>query len=177
MSEKNGDKNKVISNEIESIQTSNNKVDNTVYTLSEALSGVDEAVIRGSVIKTYDFIEKKNAISGFNENNYFVKSYSRPNDFPRNINIDEKRLIKCDSNCPRYNADGFCSHAIAVSLQTKNLKKYACTLAKSEERNATLELLLVTDVPLILKEMGRACYHHLILSLLKSLDESTTIRE
>ena len=58
MSEKNGDKNKVISNEIESIQTSNNKVDNTVYTLSEALSGVDEAVIRGSVIKTYDFIEK-----------------------------------------------------------------------------------------------------------------------
>ena len=57
MSEKNGDKNKVVSNQIESIQTSNNKVDNTVYTLSEVLNGVDEAVIRGSVIKAYDFIK------------------------------------------------------------------------------------------------------------------------
>ena len=51
-----------------------------------------------------------------------MKSYSRPNDFPHNINIDEKGLIKCDSNYPRYNADGFCSHAIAVSLKTKHLK-------------------------------------------------------
>ena len=104
-----------------------------------------------------------------------MKSYSRPNDFPHNINIDEKGLIKCDSNCPRYNADGFCSHVIAVSLKTK--QKCACTLSKSEERSATLGLLFVPDVPLILKEMGRARYHHLILSLLKSLDESTTIRE
>ena len=35
------------------------KVDNTVYTISKALSSVDEAVIRGSVIKAYDLIEKK----------------------------------------------------------------------------------------------------------------------
>ena len=66
-----------------------------------------------------------------------MNSYSRPNDFPRNVNIDEKGLIKCDSNCPRYNADGFCSHAIAVSLQTKSLEKYACVLSKCEERNTT----------------------------------------
>ena len=59
MSEKSGDKNKVISNEIASMQTSNNKLDNTVYTLTEALSSVDEAVIRGSVIKAYYFTEKK----------------------------------------------------------------------------------------------------------------------
>ena len=59
MSEKSGDKNKVVSNEIASRQSSNNKLDNTVYILSEALSSVDEAVIRGSVIKTYDLIEKK----------------------------------------------------------------------------------------------------------------------
>ena len=58
-SEKSGDKNKVISNEIVSIQTSNNKLDNTVYTLTEARSSVNEAVIRGSVIKAYYFIEKK----------------------------------------------------------------------------------------------------------------------
>ena len=41
------------------MQSCNNKVDNTVYTLGEALSSVDEAVIRGSVIKAYDLIEKK----------------------------------------------------------------------------------------------------------------------
>ena len=48
-----------------------------------------------------------------------MKLYCRLNDFPHNINIDEKGLIKCDSNCPKYNDDGFCSHAIAVSLQMK----------------------------------------------------------
>ena len=59
MSEKSGDKNKVVSNEIASIQSSNNNLDNTVYILSEALGSVDEAVIRGSVIKAYVLIEKK----------------------------------------------------------------------------------------------------------------------
>ena len=58
MSEKSRDKNKVVSNEIASRQSINNKLDNTVYILSEALSSVDEAVIRGSVIKAYDLIEK-----------------------------------------------------------------------------------------------------------------------
>ena len=60
ISEKSVDKNKVASNEIASMQSCNNKLDNTIYTLSEALSSVDEAVIRGSVIKAYDLIEKKN---------------------------------------------------------------------------------------------------------------------
>ena len=221
-----------------------------------------------------------------------MKSHFRPNDFLHNINIDEKGLIKCDSNCPRYNADGFCSHAIAVSLQTKSLKKYACVLSQCEERNVTAivsqridiknvgrksvarsrkkqigspekevrvssqnafinpneslatrgritegiqrlpasmvtfpyefigvlfqgmlnadaaapsndvmqvfnrelnnlndetvltvlakcdaRLLFATDVPLILKEIGKGRYHHLISSLLKSLDKNTTIRE
>ena len=123
MSEKSGGKNKVVSNEIASIQSSNNKLDNTVHTISEALNSVHEALIRGSVIKDYDLIEKEIIISGFNENNYFVKSCSPPNHFPHNIDIDEKELIKCDSNCPWYNADGFCCHAIAVSLQTKSLIK------------------------------------------------------
>ena len=42
--------------------------------------------------------------------------------------------------------------------------------------NVTPGLLFVTDVPLLLKEVGRGRYHHLILSLLKSLDETATIR-
>ena len=134
----------VVANEMASIRSSNNKLDNTVYTLSEALSSVDETVIRGSVIKAYDLIEKKNVISGFNENSYFVKSYSHPNDFPHNIH--EKGLIKCDSNCLRYNTDGFCSHAIAVSLQTKRLKKYACALSKTEERNSRATVSQKIDI-------------------------------
>ena len=59
MSEKSGNKNKVVTNEIASIQSSNNKLDNAVYVLSEVLSSFDEAVIRGSVIRAYTLIEKK----------------------------------------------------------------------------------------------------------------------
>ena len=80
-----------------------------------------------------------------------MKSYPRPNDFPHNIKIEEKGLIKCDSNCPRHNTDGFCSHAIAVSLQTKSLKKYACVLSKCEERNATAIVSQKIDI----KKVGR----------------------
>ena len=58
MSEKSRDKIKVVFNEIASPQRSNNKLDNTVHTLSEALTSVGEIVIRDSVIKTYDLIEK-----------------------------------------------------------------------------------------------------------------------
>ena len=54
MSGKSSDKNKVVSNEIASVQSSNNKLDDTVYILSEALNSVDEDVIRGSVIKAYE---------------------------------------------------------------------------------------------------------------------------
>ena len=77
-----------------------------------------------------------------------MKSHFRPNDFPHNINIDEKGLIKCDSN---YNDDGFCSHAIAVSLQTKSLKKYACVLSQCEERNVTAIVSQRIDI----KNVGR----------------------
>ena len=50
MSEKSGDKNKVVSNDLASIQSSNNKFDSTVYILTEVLGSVDETVIRGSVM-------------------------------------------------------------------------------------------------------------------------------
>ena len=50
---------------IASIQSSNNKLDNTVHRLSEALSSVDEAVIRGSGIKAYDLIQKKKSYFWF----------------------------------------------------------------------------------------------------------------
>ena len=88
-----------------------------------------------------------------------MKSYSRPNDFPHNVNIDENGLIKCDFNCPRYNVDGFCSHAIAVSLQTKSLEKYGYVLSKCEERNGTAIVPLQEIVPqkIDIKKGGRNC--------------------
>ena len=58
MSEKNRDKIKVVFDKIASPQRINDKLNNTVHTLSEALTSIDEIVIRGSMIKTYDLIEK-----------------------------------------------------------------------------------------------------------------------
>ena len=58
MSEKSRDKNKVVSNEIASIQSSNNKHYNTVNILTEALRSVCESAIRGLVVKAYDLREK-----------------------------------------------------------------------------------------------------------------------
>ena len=80
-----------------------------------------------------------------------MNSNSRPNDFPHYINIDGKGLIKCDSNCPRYNTDGFCSHQMAVSLQAKSPKKHACVLSKCEQRDATTTVSQKIDV----KKIGR----------------------
>ena len=82
-----------------------------------------------------------------------MKSYSPPNDLPHNININEKGL-----SCPRYNADVFCSHAIAVSFQTKSLEKHACVLSKCEERNATAIVSQKIDIKSVArsrkKQMG-----------------------
>ena len=89
-----------------------------------------------------------------------MKSYSRPNNFPHNININEKGLIKCDSICPRYNADGFCSHAI--SLQTKSLEKYACVLPKCEERNTTAIVSQKIDIKKVnCKSVARSRKKHI----------------
>ena len=44
------------------------------------------------------------------------------------------------------NADRFCNHAIAVSLQTKILEKYACVLSICEERNATAIISQKIDI-------------------------------
>ena len=43
------------------------------------------------------------------------------------------------------------SHAIAVSLQTKTLEKYACVLSKYEERNDTAIVSQKIDIKVGLK--------------------------
>ena len=58
-----GTQTKTLSNQ----NQSNSTLDNTIYTLTEALSNVDEAIIRSSVMKTFDLVERKNIISGFTD--------------------------------------------------------------------------------------------------------------
>ena len=121
---------KTLSNQSESNAT----LYNTIYTLTEALSNVDEATIRASGKKASDLTEKKNIVSGFTYKEFFVKSYSRPNDPPHVIKIDEHRLIRCGSHCPRYNVNRFFGHVIAVSLQSK----CSCALQKCGEKSTAL---------------------------------------
>ena len=71
-------------------------------------------------------------------------------------------MTKCDSNCPLYNADGFRSHAIAISLQTKSLQKYACVLSKCEERNAAAIFSPKIDVKRVgSKSVARSRKNHI----------------
>ena len=58
-----GTQTKTLSNQ----NQSNSTLDNTIYTLTEALSNVDEAIIKSSVMKTFDLVERKNIISGFTD--------------------------------------------------------------------------------------------------------------
>ena len=48
------------------------------------------------------------------------------------------------------------SHAIAVSLQTKTLEKYACVLSKCEERNDTAIVSQKIDIKVGLKNVTRS---------------------
>ena len=48
------------------------------------------------------------------------------------------------------------SHAIAVSLQTKTLEKYACVLSKCEERNNTAIVSQKIDIKVGLKNVTRS---------------------
>ena len=58
----------------------------------------------------------------------------------------------CNSICPRYNDDGFCSYAIAVSLQTKSLEKCACILSECEERNAKAIVSQKIDIKIVFRK-------------------------
>ena len=39
-----------------------------------------EAIIRGSVMKAFDLLKKKNVIPGFTDKTFFVKLWFRPSD-------------------------------------------------------------------------------------------------
>ena len=77
-------------------------------------------------------------------------------------------MLNADAAAPSHDL----TQVFNRELNNLNDETVLTVLAKCDAR-----LLFATDVPLILKEIGKGRYHHLISSLLKSLDKNTTIRE
>ena len=75
-----------------------------------------------SLLKSFELISNSHIISGFINNQYLVKSYSRPNDPSHFVSVRDHSFISCDNNCPKYNKEGFCGHIIGVALKYNSLK-------------------------------------------------------
>ena len=50
------------------------------------------------------------------------------------IGVPQILKVKCDSNCPRYNSEGFCEHTIAVALKNKTMESFASASSKCNEK-------------------------------------------
>ena len=82
-------------------------------------------------------VKNNDVMPAFTASQYFVKSYSWPNGLPHLVSCCENGLIKCDSNCPRYNSEEFCGHTIAVALKNKTVQSFASALSKCNEKTTT----------------------------------------
>ena len=51
------------------------------------------------------------------------------------ISVPRMLKVKCDSNCPRYNSEGFCKHTIMVALKNKTIESFASALCKCNEKD------------------------------------------
>ena len=66
------------SNTEESRQTTND-LDAVVFLMSETLPNMEDGEIRGSAVKTLKLCEKNEVVASFKNDQYFLKSQSRPN--------------------------------------------------------------------------------------------------
>ena len=99
-------------------------LDALVFLFSEALPGKPEEIIRPSITKA-NRLNYENAIKvGFSEDQYLVRSYSKPNQPPHIVLTTDSGLIKCDANCIKYQSEGFCSHCIAVAIKCNSIRSY-----------------------------------------------------
>ena len=96
-------------------------LDGLMFILQDALPEKEEN-IRSSVLKSVELVINNDVMPAFTASQYIVKSYSRPNGLLHLVSCSENGLIKCDSNCPKYNSEGFCGHTIAVALKTRPSK-------------------------------------------------------
>ena len=91
----------------------------TEFLLQEALPNRSCENIRLSILKSFESISNSHIIPGFGNNQYLVKSYSRPNDPPHFDCVRDNGFISCDNNCPKYNKEGFFGHTTGVALKCK----------------------------------------------------------
>ena len=109
----------------------------TEFLLQEALPNRSCENIRSSISKSFESISNSHIILGFGNNQYLVKSYSRPNEPPHFDCVRDNGFISCDNDCPKYNKEGFFGHTIGVALKCKFVEKYASALSKCQERTVT----------------------------------------
>ena len=67
-----------------------------------------------------------------------IKKYCWPNGLPHFVSCSENGLILCDSNCLRYNSQGFCGHSIAVALKNKTIQSFTSALSKYNEETTSM---------------------------------------
>ena len=98
---------------------------------------IEVAIIPSSILKSFELINNSHIIQGFGNNQYLVKSYSRPNDPSHFVCVRDNDFISCHNNCPKDNKEGYCGHIIGVALKYKLVEKYASALSKCQERTVT----------------------------------------
>ena len=89
--------------------------------------------MQSSVLKRLELISNSHIIPGFGNNQYIVKSYSKPNDQPHLVCVRDTGFISCDNIGSKYNKEGFCGHTIGMALKYKLVEKYASVLWKCLE--------------------------------------------
>ena len=100
------------SNTEEARQTTND-LDTIVFLMSEALPNMEDGGIRGSVVTALKLCEENEVVASFKNDQYSVKSQSRPNAAPQVINVMQSGMIRCDTTCEKYKKGVFVAIAYA----------------------------------------------------------------
>ena len=95
-----------------------------------------KSIESGSIQKAMTILDKKEVSKSFEEESYFVKSYTQR--LPHLVSTKFTGNIFCEEACKRPINVGFCSHAIAVALHTESLEKYISYLNRTIETTTSL---------------------------------------
>ena len=104
-----------------------------MFLVSEALPNMEHGEIRGSVVKALKLCKESEVVASFKNDQYFVKSQSRPNTAPHVITVMQTDMIRCDTTFENYKKEDFCSHCICVALKYSEMQKYTVVLSHCQE--------------------------------------------
>ena len=136
--------------------------------MSEALPDIEDGEIRWSVVKALKLCEENDVVTSFKNDQYFVKSQSRPNAAPHVITMMQTGMIRCDTTCEKYQKEGFCSHCLCVALEYNEIQRYTVALSHCQEKSwLTLHHVTFKRIELVANELlAKKVY---LLQVLKSL--------